>query len=395
MSKKRTIRRRGLSAGLSVLLCLSMLPMGALAEEPDGSEDAARNTIVEKADTENIENTTDNDAVVENAIVEDTAAENDTVVSSDDADVNALDSDADAVDVQAAVAEHAHPICGSGDACTDPNHASHEVITDWLPISSESELSKTTANGHYYLTADVVIDEYWMCHNSIVLCLNGHTITFLEAKDSTTNGGVTITSDTTFTLCDCSKKQTGKITGSTRSGVNVSGSKAIFNMYGGKITENTAKNGSDVALYRYGRMCLSGAPILGDIYLVHLDIDGIDVGEGGLAENTTYQINFAGMESPDTVFHCIGTMSKEDAGHFPAPSGAKYDHGNPWSAWYNGEQLFFVRESAKHQGGIHPICGDGADCTAPDHTENHENIAWTPVEYIHTETHGDEEWIEP
>ena len=91
MSKKRTIRRRGLSAGLSVLLCLSMLPMGALAEEPDGSEDAARNTIVEKADTENIENTTDNDAVVENAIVEDTAAENDTVVSSDDADVNALD----------------------------------------------------------------------------------------------------------------------------------------------------------------------------------------------------------------------------------------------------------------------------------------------------------------
>ena len=166
-------------------------------------------------------------------------------------------------------------------------------------------------------------------------------------------------------------------------------------MYGGKITGNTAKNGSDVALYRYGRMCLSGAPILGDIYLVHLDIDGIDVGEGGLAENTTYQINFAGMESPDTVFHCIGTMSKEDAGHFPAPSGAKYDQGNPWSAWYNGEQLFFVRESAKHQGGIHPICGDGAACTAPDHAENHENIAWTPVEYIHTETHGTEEWIEP
>ena len=54
-----------------------------------------------------------------------------------------------------------------------------------------------------------------------------------------------------------------------------------------------------------------------------------------------------------------------------------------------------MRESAKHQGGIHPICGDGAACTAPDHAENHENIAWTPVEYIHTETHGTEEWIEP
>ena len=114
MSKKQMIRRRGLSAGLSVLLCLSMLPVAALAEEPDGSEDAARNTIVEKADTENIENTTDNDAVVENVIVKDTVVENDAVASSDDADVDALDIDADAVNVQAAAAEHAHPICGSG-----------------------------------------------------------------------------------------------------------------------------------------------------------------------------------------------------------------------------------------------------------------------------------------
>lgn len=464
MSKKRFIWQRRLSAGLSVLLCLSMLPVAALAEEPDGSEDALRNTAVEKVDTEIIENTTDNDAVVEDAIVENAVIENDAVESSDDADADAQDIDvqdidADAVNVQAAAAEHAHPICGRGDACTDPNHASHEIITDWQPIGSESELRNTQANGHYYLTANVVIDEYWRCHNSIVLCLNGHTITFLEAKDSTTNGGVTITSDTTFTLCDCSKNQTGKITGSTRSGANVSGSTAIFNMYGGKITGNnnkttdlsaygggvrvrregtfnmyggeisgntcagryysygggvcvedkgsifnmyggkitgnTAGNGSDVALYGYGRMCLSGAPILGDIYLVQLDIGGIDVGEGGLAENTTYQINFAGMESSSMVLRCIGTMSKEDAGHFPAPSGAKYDQGNPWSTWYNGEQLFFVRESAKHQGGIHPICGDGAACTAPDHTENHENIAWTPIEYIHTELQEGELYIEP
>ena len=451
MSKKRFIWQRRLSAGLSVLLCLSMLPVAALAEEPDGSEDALRNTAVEKVDTEIIENTTDNDAVVEDAIVEDT------VVDSDAVDVDAQDIDADAVDAQAVAAEHAHPICGSGDACTDPNHDSHEVITDWKPIGSESDLWDTQANGHYYLTDNVVFDESWRCDASIVLCLNGHSITFEKKGQNSTLDGIWIASDTNFTICDCSKKQTGKITGSTRNGVDVYASTAvfnmyggkitgnnnkttdfaygggvrvrregtfnmyggeisgntcnvgsyaygggvcvedkgsIFNMYGGKITGNTAKNGSDVALYRYGRMCLSGAPILGDIYLVHLDIDGIDVGEGGLAENTTYQINFAGMESPDTVFHCIGTMSKEDAGHFPAPSGAKYDQGNPWSAWYNGEQLFFVRESAKHQGGIHPICGDGAACTAPDHAENHENIDWTPVEYIHTETHGTEEWIE-
>lgn len=393
MSKKRTIRRRGLSAVLSVLLCLSMLPMGALAEEPDGSEDAARNTIVEKADTKNIENTTDNDAVVEDAIVENAVVENDAVASSDDADVDAqdvdaLDIDADAVDVQAAVAEHVHPICGSGDACTDPNHASHEVITDWQPIGSESELRNTQANGHYYLTANIIFNRYWRCSNSIVLCLNGHSITFQKASTAS-DDGISIGSNTNFTICDCSENQTGTITGSTQNGVKVSGGNSIFNMYGGKITGNsndagkedaygggvrvtygstfnmyggeisgnqsisswysygggvcvedkgsifnmyggkitgnTAGNGSDVALYWYGRMCLSGAPILGDIYLVDLNNGGIDVGEGGLAENTTYQINFAGMESSSMVLRCIGTMSKEDAGHFPAPSGTKYD----------------------------------------------------------------------
>ena len=38
MSKKRFIWQRRLSAGLSVLLCLSMLPVAALAEELDGSD---------------------------------------------------------------------------------------------------------------------------------------------------------------------------------------------------------------------------------------------------------------------------------------------------------------------------------------------------------------------
>lgn len=122
----------------------------ALAEEPDGSEDALRNTAVEKVDTEIIENTTDNDAVVEDAIVENAVIENDAVESSDDADADAQDIDvqdidADAVNVQAAAAEHAHPICGRGDACTDPNHASHEIITDWQPIGSESELQEYTS----------------------------------------------------------------------------------------------------------------------------------------------------------------------------------------------------------------------------------------------------------
>ena len=475
MSKKRTIRRRGLSAGLSVLLCLSMLPMGALAEEPDGSEDAARNTIVEKADTENIENTTDNDAVVENVIVKDTVVESDAVESSDDADVDAqdidaLNIDADAVDVQAvnvqaAAAEHAHPICGSGGACTDPNHASHEIITDWKPISSESELRAAQANGHYYLTDNIVFNRYWWCRNSIVLCLNGHSIIFQKASTAS-DDGISIGSNTNFTICDCSENQTGTITGSTQNGVKVSGENSIFNMYGGKITGNsnnagtddaygggvrvtygstfnmyggeisgnqsisswysygggvyvdykdsifnmyggavtgnTAKTGGGIAVRDNATVTIGGAPIIRDnigtgtiIPAPDIYITGSCFNTNGLTGDNKYQITVEKMNFTDRRGVCVGTMSKEDSTHFIATKHSELDGNDPWIPWYNGEQLFFVRESAKHLGGIHPICGDGADCTAPDHAAEHENIAWTPVEYIHTETHGSEEWIEP
>ena len=465
MSKKQMIRRRGLSAGLSVLLCLSMLPVAALAEEPDGSEDAARNTIVEKADTENIENTTDNDAVVENVIVKDTVVENDAVASSDDADVDALDIDADAVNVQAAAAEHAHPICGSGDACTDPNHDSHEIITDWQPIGSESELRAVQANGRYYLTDNVVFDRSWGCYESIVLCLNGHSIIFQKASTAS-DDGISIGSNTNFTICDCSENQTGTITGSTQNGVKVSGGNSIFNMYGGKITGNrndagtdyaygggvrvtygstfnmyggeisgnqsisswysygggvyvdyrdsifnmyggaitgnTAKTGGGIAVRDNATVTIGGAPIIRDntgtgttIPAPDIYITGSCFNTNGLTGDNKYQITVEEMNSTDRRGVCVGTMSKEDSTHFIATKHSELDENDPWIPWYNGEQLFFVRESAKHQGGIHPICGDGAACTAPDHTEDHENIAWTPVEYIHTETHGDEEWIEP
>ena len=470
MSKKRFIWQRSLSAGLSVLLCLSMLPVAALAEEPDGSEDALRNTAVEKVDTEIIENTTDNDAVVEDAIVENAVIENDAVESSDDADVDAQDIDvqdidADAVNVQAVAAEHAHPICGSGEACTDPNHASHEVITDWQPIGSESELRAAQANGHYYLTANIIFNRYWRCSNSIVLCLNGHSITFQKASTAS-DDGISIGSNTNFTICDCSENQTGTITGSTQNGVKVSGGNSIFNMYGGKITENrndagkedaygggvrvtygstfnmyggeisgnqsisdwysygggvyvdyrnsifnmyggaitgnTAKTGGGIAVRDNATVTIGGAPIIRDntgtgttIPAPDIYITGSCFNTNGLTGDNKYQITVEKMNFTDRRGVCVGTMSKEDSTHFITTKHSELDENDPWIPWYNGEQLFFVRESAKHQGGIHPICGDGAACTAPDHTENHENIAWTPVEYIHTETHGDEEWIEP
>ena len=128
-----------------------------------------------------------------------------------------------------------HPICGDV-TCTDGEHA---VKTTWRPIRTETEL-KAVQMGCYYLTQDVEIKGTWKPKSGVVLCLNGHSITFVNGD----NYSVIEVNTGTFTLCDCSGSK-GKIThGYSNSnkkylgrGVSVNG--GMFNMYGGSITGNT------------------------------------------------------------------------------------------------------------------------------------------------------------
>ena len=140
-----------------------------------------------------------------------------------------------------------HPICGDV-TCMDGEHA---VKTTWRPISTETDLKAVQMGCYYYLTQDVEIKDTWKPKSGVVLCLNGHSITFVNGD----NYSVIEVNTGTFTLCDCSSGSKGKIThGYSNSnkkylgrGVSVNG--GMFNMYGGSITGNTVQNGSGGGMY--------------------------------------------------------------------------------------------------------------------------------------------------
>ena len=139
-----------------------------------------------------------------------------------------------------------HPVCGDV-TCTDGEHA---VKTTWRSISTEAELKAVQMGCCYYLTQDVEIKDTWKPKSGVVLCLNGHSITFVNGD----NYSVIEVRSGTFTLCDCSGSK-GKITHGYSSsnkkylgrGVSVNG--GMFNMYGGSITGNTVQNGSGGGMY--------------------------------------------------------------------------------------------------------------------------------------------------
>ena len=132
-----------------------------------------------------------------------------------------------------------HFICGA-----DCKHGdeSHKLPTGaWTPIENESQLVWNMKAGNYYLADDLVLTKQWsISSNSIVLCLNGHSI-----KMNTNDTAISVGSAGTFTLCDCKGngtithgKQADGTTAYTGTGVAVS-SGGKFNMYGGTITGNT------------------------------------------------------------------------------------------------------------------------------------------------------------
>ena len=170
-----------------------------------------------------------------------------------------------------------HPICGDV-TCTDGEHA---VKTTWRSISTEAELKAVIMGGCYYLTQDVEIKDTWKPKSGVVLCLNGHSITFVNGD----NYSVIEVNTGTFTLCDCSSGSKGKIThGYSNSnkkylgrGVSVNG--GMFNMYGGSITGNTVQNGSGGGVYvKNATFNMYGGSITGN---TSSPAGGVYVGENG------------------------------------------------------------------------------------------------------------------
>ncbi len=116
----------------------------------------------------------------------------------------------------------------------------HRSMTAW------GDTGNLPTSGNYYLTEDVSLNKEITLEGDLTLCLNGHTITQTIVNKSI----IAVKNSNKFTLFDC--RNSGKLTGVKaegegdywRSPVYIDG--GTFDMYGGSITENTARKGGGV-----------------------------------------------------------------------------------------------------------------------------------------------------
>ena len=92
---------------------------------------------------------------------------------------------------------HYHCVCGAEHTVSGSHTAANlQTFTPW-----ESEDSLPTEAGYYHLTKDVTLSETWKPKEGTVLCTNGHSIIAGGSFDI-----ITVDSDVTFSLTDCSSK---------------------------------------------------------------------------------------------------------------------------------------------------------------------------------------------
>ena len=269
--KEYSMKKRVLSLLMALALCLSMQPTTTFAEnagtvteqeELSTTGDTVSGNDVSGGDTGDANADVQDAQALINALPDEVTAENADEVETllgaiDEAMAKLTDEQAAGLDmtrwenicnamnapalvaVQDDGVHTDHFICGA-----DCKHGdeSHKLPTGaWTPIENESQLVWNMKAGNYYLADDLVLTKQWsISSNSIVLCLNGHSI-----KMNTNDTAISVGSAGTFTLCDCKGngtithgKQADGTTAYTGTGVAVS-SGGKFNMYGGTITGNT------------------------------------------------------------------------------------------------------------------------------------------------------------
>lgn len=164
----------------------------------------------------------------------------------------------------------AHCVCGGTHTDIGDHKEENKLnFQPWNPYAEnpakpQMPTSMPDGVGGYYLTRDVTLNSSWS-PSDVVLCLNGHKMTFSG------NGVVGIPEGKSLTLTDC--KTTGKLcregsevhkkwgidllAGSTfdmyggtitgfQHGVSFSGGGVTFRLYGGTITENQTAHGAGV-----------------------------------------------------------------------------------------------------------------------------------------------------
>ena len=164
---------------------------------------------------------------------------------------------------------HRHCVCANS---MNDHSCSQQLFIPWGETDSEKN-SLPTATGCYYLTSNIDLKNAWDWNNrNITLCLNGHTVTGAETKQTIMLGvkdNADLSLNTTLNITDCQG------TGVVRSSAMQQGCvlrmrkdpTITVNIYGGTLdgqAENSTQNG--------GAVLVDG----GKLYLYNGIIDGTD-----------------------------------------------------------------------------------------------------------------------
>lgn len=151
-----------------------------------------------------------------------------------------------------AYTDHFHCLCAA-----EAKGCDHAKVK-WYPWESTTSLP---SSGSYYLTADVTLTTALELagNKDVKLCLNGHNITIDGPEGKSADRIFGLSENAHLTITDCTAKSVdgkytaGKMTGGSLSGVIIrkQATNAIFDMYGGILTENKAVGAG-------GAVCVQG-----------------------------------------------------------------------------------------------------------------------------------------
>ena len=209
----------------------------------------------------------------------------------------ALSGESDTAFAPQTANDHTHCYCGG--SVTAGDHTNHSDVT-YQPWNGTSGISYTNNTAYVYLTGNATLSGHLTVDGkTLYLCLNGKTLASNgTAKIQVKNGGRLV-------LCDCQgggtfkgatqsvwggaciylytstldmfggKLTGGKVTGNGGGGaIALDDQQCIFNMYGGTIKDNTAKNGGAFFSTTGGTINMTGGTISGNTATMNSDNAG-------------------------------------------------------------------------------------------------------------------------
>lgn len=258
------MKKKVLSIFLALMLCLSLLPTAALAEEA-GTAGAGDTLAAEQGEGNTVtEQDEDSTGTGQDEDSTGTGQGEGDVLSEQSVSAAAFSSAAETHSHENG-ADFAKKLSQSGDGTLQ--------IGDETWEKDETSGAYVLPAGDYYLETNLTLNAGITVSETVTLCLNGNSIEFKGDHTCITVHG-------TFTLTDC--EGTGTIThgekddGSKYPGNGVFVHDVAFNMEGGSITGNSATNGGGVYVFQ-GTFNMRGGSISGNTATG----DGNTTGTGG------------------------------------------------------------------------------------------------------------------